>query len=99
MLTGSAFIQRCCACGYRYEEAEVKAEPAAPPAAAIGPDDLPADWREKGEERAAIREYDGGWLKQQGEDLALQDVLQQMQQARDRADTGCPCPGCRSSDG
>jgi hypothetical protein len=35
---------------------------------------LPPDWREVWEERAAIREYSGGMLRDSAERLALNDV-------------------------
>jgi hypothetical protein len=45
---------------------------------AVGPDDLPLDWRIAWEERAAIREYDGGLSRERSETLALADILEQM---------------------
>jgi hypothetical protein len=37
--------------------------------------DLPADWREVYEERAAIREYDGGLPRELAEHYALLDTF------------------------
>jgi len=39
------------------------------------PSDLTADWRELWEERAAIREYDGGYPRDVAESLALAEIL------------------------
>jgi hypothetical protein len=44
----------------------------------VTPDDLPADWREVYEERAAIREYDGGQVREHAEAEALGEVLAAM---------------------
>jgi hypothetical protein len=53
-----------------------------PPAVAdIGPDDLPPDWRDDWEERAAIMEYDGGLPKEHAEAAALADTLERMRRA------------------
>jgi hypothetical protein len=52
------------------------------PVPALTPDDLPPDWRDAYEERAAIREFDGGLPHEQAEHLALQDVLRQMADAK-----------------
>jgi hypothetical protein len=46
------------------------------------PADLPLDWRERWEERAAIMEYEGGLLPDRAEALALVDISSQMQQER-----------------
>ena len=51
----------------------VKGRVQTPPA--VGPDDLPLDWRIAWEERAAIREYDGGLSRDRAEALALADIL------------------------
>ncbi len=51
------------------------------PAAEIGPDDLPGDWRVEWEERAAIMEYDGQLPREQAEHLAMIDVLRAMERA------------------
>ena len=52
------------------------------PACAIGPDDLPGDWRIEWEERAAIREYDGGQVREHAEAEALREIVQRMRAAR-----------------
>ena len=53
--------------------------PADPPATPeIGPDDLPPDWRNAWEERAAIMEYDGGLPKEHAEAAALAVTLEAM---------------------
>lgn len=41
--------------------------------------DLPDDWREYYEERAAIREYDGGQAREHAEAEALQETLRAME--------------------
>lgn len=60
-------------------------EPEAPvtvePDPAIGPDDLPAYWREHYEERAAVREYDGGQAREHAEAEALRETLEAMRRA------------------
>lgn len=60
------------------------------PARCVTPDDLPSDWHLYWDERAAIREYDGGFHREQAEALALMDVLQEM------ARLGIPTPSRRS---
>jgi len=44
----------------------------------IGPDDLPADFRDLFEERAAIMEFDGGLPMEHAEAAALRDILRIM---------------------
>jgi hypothetical protein len=44
-------------------------------AAAVSPGDLPPDLHEAWQERAGIREFDGGLPRSQAEALALGDVL------------------------
>jgi len=51
------------------------------PDPAIGPDDLPADWRVYFEERAAIREYDGGQAREHAEAEALRETLEAIRRA------------------
>jgi hypothetical protein len=41
-------------------------------------DDLPLEWHEAWDERAAIREHDGGMPRELAEALALRDVLEQI---------------------
>ncbi len=48
------------------------------PAPDLTPDDLPPEWREVYEERAAIREYDGGAPRELAEHFALLDVIELM---------------------
>jgi hypothetical protein len=43
--------------------------------------DLPGEWHLLWDERAAIREYDGGLSRKLAEAYALADVLQEMEQA------------------
>jgi hypothetical protein len=43
------------------------------------PAELPGDWHVLWDERAAIREFDGGLPREQAEMLALQDVMELMQ--------------------
>jgi hypothetical protein len=41
--------------------------------------DLPPDWRAAYEERAAIMEFEGSLPRERAEELALRDVLNQME--------------------
>lgn len=50
---------------------------------AFGPDDLPADWRVEFEERAAVREYDGGQAREHAEAEAFTEILARMRAAGD----------------
>ena len=54
------------------------------PSPVVGPDDLPLDWRIAWEERAAVREYDGGLPRDRAEALALADILEQMKRAAEK---------------
>ena len=45
------------------------------------PDDLPADWRCEFEERAAIRESDGGQVREHAEAEAFTEILSRMRAA------------------
>ena len=45
------------------------------------PDDLPSDWRCEFEERAAIREYDGGQAREHAEAEAFDEILVRMRAA------------------
>ncbi len=45
----------------------------------IRPDDLPEPWRELYEERAAIREFDGGQAREHAEAEALREIVAMMQ--------------------
>jgi len=49
----------------------------------LAPDDLPESWREWFEERAAIREYDGGQTREHAEAEALRETMNAMQAAGD----------------
>ena len=49
----------------------------------VEPDDLPGAWRELYEERAAIREFDGGQAKEHAEAEAFKEVLARMRAARE----------------
>jgi hypothetical protein len=42
------------------------------------PDDLPPEWREEYEERAAIMEFDGGMSRPEAEAAALRDVARRI---------------------
>ena len=42
------------------------------------PDDLPSDWRCEFEERAAIREHDGGQVREHAEAEAFHEILARM---------------------
>ena len=48
------------------------------PWAIATPDDLPAEWRDLYEERAAIREYEGGQAREHAEAAALGEVVAQL---------------------
>lgn len=48
----------------------------------IGVADLPGDWRVWFEERAAIREYDGGLTREHAEAEALAETIRLMQGAK-----------------
>ncbi len=48
-------------------------------------DDLPVDWRLWFEERAAIKEYDGGMSRELAEAEALAETVALMRQAEGRA--------------
>jgi hypothetical protein len=43
--------------------------------------DLPTYWREVFEERAALMEFDGNMTREQAEELALRDTLNEMRWA------------------
>lgn len=49
------------------------------------PGDLPADWRCEFEERAAIREYDGGQLREYAEAKAFDEILARMRATDEKA--------------
>jgi hypothetical protein len=49
-----------------------------PRAPDVSPDDLPPEWRELYESRAAIREYSGGLPRELAEHYALLDTLELM---------------------
>lgn len=56
------------------------------------PSDLPADWRIEWEERAAIREYDGGQAREHAEAEALREIVERMRIAGLKIKmTGYPC--------
>lgn len=48
---------------------------------AVSPADLPGDWRLEWEERAAIREYDGGQAREHAEAEALREIVERMRMA------------------
>lgn len=45
----------------------------------VSPDDLPPDWREFYEERAAIREYQGNQTREYAEAEAMKETLAAME--------------------
>ena len=47
----------------------------------LRPEDLPSEWRVEWEERAAIREYDGGQAREHAEAEALTEILDRMSTA------------------
>jgi hypothetical protein len=77
--TGSAFIQRCITCGLRCPDERAAEQSAQRPLAidtpVVSPADLPPDFYERWQERAGIRELDGGLPRPQAAALALADVL------------------------
>ncbi|MFH1109470.1 MAG: hypothetical protein V1790_09780 [Planctomycetota bacterium] len=52
--------------------------PDALPPPGIAAAELPPDWRIEYEERAAIREYDGGQLREYAERAALRETVERM---------------------
>jgi len=52
----------------------------------LAPEDLPEPWWEWYEERAAIREYEGGQAREHAEAEALTETLLAMRQAGENAD-------------
>ncbi|MBI5289567.1 MAG: hypothetical protein HY873_11410 [Chloroflexi bacterium] len=48
------------------------------PSGGLCPADLPQAWRERYEERAAIREFEGGQAREHAEAGALKEILQRM---------------------
>ena len=46
---------------------------------AVQPHDLPVEWWQLWDERAAIMEYDGNLPRERAEALAMDDVLKQME--------------------
>jgi hypothetical protein len=55
--------------------------------------DLPEYWREHYEERAAIREYEGGQTREQAEAEALRETIDLMNADRDRSAPALPSCG------
>ena len=47
----------------------------------LDPDDLPGDWRVEWEERASVREYDGGQAREHAEAEAFSEILARMRSA------------------
>lgn len=61
-------------------------EPTAPKTTSVSeplyrPPDLPVEWWQRWDERAAIMEYDGNLPRERAEALALDDILRQMELA------------------
>lgn len=54
---------------------------ASAPPSVENPGDLPPEWRIEWEERAAIREYDGGQVREHAEAEAFQEILARMRTA------------------
>jgi hypothetical protein len=50
----------------------------------MSPGDLPPDWRIEWEERAAIREHEGGQAREHAEAEALREIVQRMRDAGHR---------------
>lgn len=65
----------------------------APDDGGVRPDDLPERWREWYEERAAIREHDGGQAREHAEAEALKETIAAMRAA------GVACRQCSRADG
>lgn len=51
----------------------------------ISPDTLPERWRELYEERAAIREYDGGQTREHAEAEAMKEIVAAMRREASKA--------------
>jgi hypothetical protein len=51
-------------------------------------EDLPLDWHDEWEERAAIMEYCGGCDRREAESLALADILQRMRREEGDGEAG-----------
>jgi hypothetical protein len=66
------------------------------PAINTTPADLPAEWFLMWDERAAIREYDGGLPRERAEALALAEILEKMRQTGSTGENHDPVrePGC-----
>jgi len=62
--------------------------PTQPTADSLTPADLPEPWRELYEERAAIREFDGGQAREHAEAEALRETVAAMRAAEREAATG-----------
>ena len=58
-----------------------EAGPGAAVTEVLGPDNLPGDWRIEFEERAAVREYDGGQAREHAEAEAFTEILARMRAA------------------
>ena len=56
----------------------------------LTPASLPPDWHLLWDERAAIREYDGGLPRERAEALALADIVTLMKQASIRCGARLP---------
>jgi len=67
------------------EQLDRNPEPSAGPfrAEPLSPATLPPDWRIEWEERAAIREYDGGQAREHAEAEALHEIIERMRQVSD----------------
>ena len=63
-------------CGLYRPNAAETVEPA--PAQALTPGDLPVEWWELWDERAAIMEFDGNMPRERAEALALADIVERM---------------------
>lgn len=50
--------------------------------------DLPTDWRLEWEERAAIREFEGGQVREHAEAEALREIIERMRVAGMRIEEG-----------
>jgi hypothetical protein len=68
-------------CGQMRYDAVAFLEGLFKPAPSLTPDELPPEWRQEYEERAAILEYDGGAPRELAEHYALLEVLEQMKRA------------------
>ena len=70
-------------------------ERAVDPGPAIRVEDLDPDWRIEFEERAAVREHDGGLPRERAEAAALAEIAERIHRG-ERFATVCGCRACNN---